>query len=110
MPRTVLITAATGTVGRLLVRRLADAGVRPRALVRDAENDRAHLGEDVDIVVGDLSDRTAVRNALAGVDALFLGMNPIATRTHRRGEDATDPSTRIGRTVLIAAISRNNGR
>jgi uncharacterized protein YbjT (DUF2867 family) len=72
MSPTVLITAATGTVGRLLVRRLTEAGIRPRALVRDAANGRALLGEDVDIAVGDLADGDAVRDALTGVDAMFL--------------------------------------
>jgi uncharacterized protein YbjT (DUF2867 family) len=72
MPRTVLITGATGSVGSLLVRTLAGAGVRPRAFVRDSDKARALLGDAADVVVGDLADPDALRAALTGVEALFL--------------------------------------
>lgn len=72
MPRTVLITGATGTVGSALVRALAAAGVRPRAFARDADRARARLGDAADVVVGDLADAPALRSALTGVEALFL--------------------------------------
>ena len=72
MPKTALITGATGTVGSLLVRTLASAGVRPRAFVRDGAKARDLLGDDADIVVGDLADPDAVRDGLTDVDAFFL--------------------------------------
>jgi uncharacterized protein YbjT (DUF2867 family) len=72
MPRTVLITGATGSVGSLLVRTLAGAGVRPRAFVRDSDKARALLGDAADVVVGDLADPDALRAALTGVEAFFL--------------------------------------
>jgi uncharacterized protein YbjT (DUF2867 family) len=67
MPKTALITGATGTIGSLLVRTLASAGVRPRAFVRDAAKARDLLGDAADIVVGDLADPDAVRDALTDV-------------------------------------------
>lgn len=47
-------------------------GVRPRAIVRNADKARALLGDDADIIVGDLADRDALRDALTEVDAFFL--------------------------------------
>ena len=73
MFRTILITGATGTVGRSLIRALAGSGVRPRAFVRDGAKAQVLLGEDADVVVGDLADQDALRHALTDVDAFFLG-------------------------------------
>ncbi|GAA0602210.1 nuclear transport factor 2 family protein [Kribbella sandramycini] len=67
---TVLITGATGRVGRHVVTGLLAAGVAVRALVRTP--DRANLPADVELVVGDLYDPSAVRQASVGADAAFL--------------------------------------
>ncbi len=72
MPRTVLITGATGTVGSQLIHALAKSGVRARALVRDDARAWSMLGDAADMVVGDLADDDAMRGALDGVDTLFL--------------------------------------
>ncbi|MFD7644766.1 NAD(P)H-binding protein [Kitasatospora sp. NPDC059795] len=65
----ILVTGATGSIGRHLVRRLADRGVEFRALVRDAAKGRA-LG--CDHVVGDFDDPGSLTAAFDGVDRLFL--------------------------------------
>lgn len=66
--RTVLITGATGTVGRDAVRALLSRGdVTVRALVRDPS--RAALTEGVVMVKGDLRDAASVDRALEGVSA-----------------------------------------
>ena len=72
MSRTIMITGATGTVGRSLIRALAGGGVRPRAFVRDGAKAQVLLGDDADVVVGDLADQDALRHALTDVDAFFL--------------------------------------
>lgn len=62
----LLLTGATGQVGRALLRRLNDEGRQVRCLVRDPRG----LGPDrvrVQIVLGDLSDPQSFRNALRGV-------------------------------------------
>ena len=68
-PRTVLVTGATGTVGRHVVTALLDAGVRVRALVR---NPGAARIPDVDVVAGDLLAPDDLAGAAAGADAAFL--------------------------------------
>lgn len=68
----ILVTGATGQIGRELVRELGSARAKFRALVRSsgkAETVRAAGGE---AVIGDFTDPGVLRGALAGVRALFL--------------------------------------
>ncbi|QKW23553.1 NAD(P)H-binding protein [Kitasatospora sp. NA04385] len=66
----ILLTGATGSIGRHLVRRLAERGAGFRALVRDEAKGRA-LG--CPYAVGDFDDPASLAAAFAGVDRLFLG-------------------------------------
>lgn len=62
----LLLTGATGSVGRALLRRLTVAGEPVRCLVRDPRG----LGSDrvrVQIALGDLADPPSFRNAMRGV-------------------------------------------
>ncbi|WBQ06285.1 SDR family oxidoreductase [Kribbella sp. CA-293567] len=67
---TVLVTGATGRVGRHVVQGLLDAGVSVRALVRDPS--QAGLPPDVELAAGDLYDPASVERAATGTDAAFL--------------------------------------
>jgi uncharacterized protein YbjT (DUF2867 family) len=49
----IVVIGATGTVGTEVVRQLAAAGQRPRALVRDLEAARQRLGGQVEAAAGD---------------------------------------------------------
>ncbi|GAB3988203.1 NAD(P)H-binding protein [Actinoallomurus acanthiterrae] len=66
----ILVTGATGNVGRHLVTRLSAAGVAVRALTRDPE--AAGLPEGVEAVAGDLADPDSLEAALKGVESVFL--------------------------------------
>lgn len=71
---TFLISGATGTIGRRLVRTLTTQGHRPTVLLRDPAR-AAALGPDrarVTPVIGDYADRTGLEAALRGVDRVFL--------------------------------------
>ena len=67
---TILVTGATGTIGRQIVEQLVKRGADVRALVRDPS--KAHLPSGVAIAQGDLLDVDATRGAFAGVSTLFL--------------------------------------
>ncbi|MGW4960361.1 NAD(P)H-binding protein [Nonomuraea sp. NPDC004186] len=67
---TILVTGATGNVGRHVVSQLAGAGLEVRALVRDPA--RARLPEHVEVVRGDLSAPGTLEPALKGVESVFL--------------------------------------
>jgi uncharacterized protein YbjT (DUF2867 family) len=67
---TILVTGATGNVGRQVVQQLINRGADVRALVRNPET--ANLPASVRIVQGDLLDVDSLRSALDGVSTLFL--------------------------------------
>ncbi|GAA1595729.1 NAD(P)H-binding protein [Kribbella hippodromi] len=67
---TILVTGATGRVGRHVVAGLLAAEVTVRALVRTPE--QADLPAEVELVKGDIYDPAAVRRASDGADAAFL--------------------------------------
>ncbi|WP_328346576.1 NAD(P)H-binding protein [Micromonospora sp. NBC_00421] len=67
----ILVTGATGRVGRAVTDLLTDAGVPVRALVRRAES-AAELPGTVEIVTGDLTVPGSLDAALAGVSTVLL--------------------------------------
>lgn len=66
----ILVTGATGNVGRGVVERLLAAGEDVRALTRTPE--RAGLPEGAEVVRGDLHDAGSLPAALDGVTSVFL--------------------------------------
>jgi uncharacterized protein YbjT (DUF2867 family) len=67
---TILVTGATGTVGRHVVEQLVKRGADVRALVRDPA--KASFPAGVQIAQGDLLDVDSLRPAFSGVSTLFL--------------------------------------
>ncbi|MBO9545800.1 NmrA family NAD(P)-binding protein [Caulobacter sp.] len=72
---TILVTGATGRVGRHVVQQLIDRGAKVRVLVRDPA--KADFPTRVEIAKGDLLDLDALRSAFKGVKTLFL-LNAVA--------------------------------
>jgi uncharacterized protein YbjT (DUF2867 family) len=68
--RPVLVTGATGPLGRAVVEELLRKGVPVRALTRRPS--AAALSRDVEIVAGDLTVPESLDAALRGVGAVFL--------------------------------------
>lgn len=66
----ILVTGATGNIGRLLVTLLLERGEDVRALTRTPE--RAGLPEGVGVVTGDFADVDTLQPAVEGTDAVFL--------------------------------------
>src|SRR5947208_14038899 len=67
---TILITGATGNVGRQVVEQLVKRGADVRALVRDPA--KANFPASVNVLKGDLLDVDSLRSAFSGVSTLFL--------------------------------------
>ncbi|HUB90303.1 MAG TPA: NmrA/HSCARG family protein [Dyella sp.] len=67
---TILVTGATGRVGRQVVDQLVQRGAHVRVLTRDPS--KAAFPAGVDVVQGDLLDIDALRAAFDGVSSLFL--------------------------------------
>ena len=72
---TILVTGATGTVGRQVVEQLAKRGADVRALVRD--HAKTNFPAGVVTVQGDLLDVDSLRKAFSGVSTVFL-LNAVA--------------------------------
>jgi len=78
MSKRILITGGAGFIGSHLADALLARGYRVRALdnlsvqVHDRGGGRPeYLSPDVELIVGDVRDRDAVRRALQGVDAVY---------------------------------------
>lgn len=63
----ILITGATGRIGRHLVNALISKGEKVRVLIRD----RMTEFENVETFYGDLIDKEAIKKAVEGVDTVF---------------------------------------
>ena len=66
----ILVTGATGNVGRQVVSQLMATDARVRALSRNPE--AAGLPPEVEVVRGDLTAPETLADSLAGVDTVFL--------------------------------------
>ena len=67
---TILVTGASGAIGRQVVQQLVDRGATVRALVRDPS--RTNFPSGVEVVQGDLLEVASLRRAVAGASTLFL--------------------------------------
>ncbi len=69
--RRVLVTGATGFVGRHLVRRLAEAGATVRVLVRPTSRIAPIQGLAAEMCEGDITDPASVRRAAEGMEVVY---------------------------------------
>ncbi|MBI4954677.1 MAG: NAD-dependent epimerase/dehydratase family protein [Myxococcales bacterium] len=67
----VLVTGATGFIGRRVVARLLAAGARTRAFVLPAERVPESWSERVEVVRGDVGDRASVDQAVRGAGTVI---------------------------------------
>jgi len=67
----ILITGATGNIGRELVKQLSEKGVALRVVTRD-ESKVKQLDPSIERVIGDFGDEKVAERAVQGVDRLFL--------------------------------------
>jgi uncharacterized protein YbjT (DUF2867 family) len=106
----ILVTGATGRVGGEVARRLLARGERPRAFARDPTRARKVLGDQVEVVVGDLDRPETVDAALAGVDRVFLGTAQSTRQPEWEGR-LVDAAARAGvRHVVKLSVFRADER
>jgi NADH dehydrogenase len=105
----ILLTGATGTVGKALLPRLVDSGEPVRALVRDPRRLGRHR-VDVQLALGDLArlgDARLSRQALRGVDTVIHLAAAIRDQPGGAVEEVTGLATaRLLRAAERAGVER----
>ena len=101
----ILVTGATGKVGRALVRRLTAAGEPVRCLVRNPKR----LGAErvrVQIALGELHEPSSFRNALRGVDTIIH----LAGTAHDQPRTSIEEVNAVATLRLLRAAERAGAR
>jgi nucleoside-diphosphate-sugar epimerase len=97
---TVVVTGATGFLGTSLVRRLLSRGTRVRVLARSPAKAKPLQDRGAEVVLGDITDRTAVAAAADGATVVYH----LAGRLFAPGIPATEYyRTHVGGTELLLA-------
>ncbi len=73
----ILVTGATGRIGRRVINRLVDQGQEVRALVRNKEKAEMILPDGTELVIGDLGDEDVIRAATEGATSILL-LSPVS--------------------------------
>ncbi len=100
----ILVTGATGTVGRPLVRALRARGAAVRALVRDAGAVPAEWDDGVEPVVADLDDAGSPAAAAEGIEAVHL-LTPVGPGAARQARNVIDAVARAGRPKVVLQVA-----
>lgn len=99
----VLVTGATGTVGRKLVGELHRMGAQVRALSRDPRS--ARLPEGVQVVGGDLGRPDSLAPAVIGVDRVFMLCTGPARVAQEANLVAAAQRAGVARIVKLSALT-----
>ena len=101
----ILVSGATGFIGRALVRHLSESGLQVRVLLRSSpQSPRLPRGVPVEVAVASLNDERAVGAALRGVDQIYHLVS--AGSEGRRGNLL---KTDIEGTRILAQVAANAG-
>jgi uncharacterized protein YbjT (DUF2867 family) len=104
--RTILVSGATGQQGGAVARALAARGHRVKGLTRrpDSRSAKRLAADGVEVVVGDLDDKSSVVRAARGVDTMYLMGNSYEAGVEaetRQGIAAADAAKEAGIGHLI---------
>ena len=122
MPRTILVTGATGFIAKHIVLQLLDAGYEVRGAVRSLERAgevseavRPHLADPdafsrLNFVALDLEKDEGWREAMSGIDALIHTASPFPMKQPRNEQEvirpAVDGTLRALRAASASVASR----
>jgi predicted dehydrogenase/nucleoside-diphosphate-sugar epimerase len=99
----VLVTGATGLIGRHLVQRLLQTGIRLRILVRRQPPAEFMNDGNIEVFLGDLGDPTAVDRAVAGTEIVYH-----VGATMKGGADDHERGTVCGTQNIVESVLRHH--
>lgn len=113
----VLLTGATGYVGRRLLRELRSRDVRIRCLARRPSHLEPWVDDSVEIVGGDAREEEALRQALRGVDVAYYLIHSMGSQGSFAEEDRKAATLfgrvareeKVGRIVYLGGLGRGPG-
>ena len=106
----VLVTGAAGFVGNNVVSKLVEKGYDVRAVVRNPEKAEKRLGQygdTVEIVQGDVTNRSVWANLMKGVDAV---VHTVAISMEKGGQTYEEVNYQGTINVMDAAVDAKVGR
>lgn len=92
----VLVTGATGFVGRVVCQHLADAGIEVRKTLRSSQDNQLNS-----CVVGEIDDKTDWTQALAEIDSIVH----LAARVHVMKDNSADPLSEFRKVNLDGTVN-----
>lgn len=115
--RLILVTGATGNQGGAVARHLSQRGFRVRAFVRDPNKPAAQALQQagVELIEGDLNDRTSLDRALQGASGVFSvqSFNDGLEAEIRQGKALADAAKAVGTKHFVyssvGSAERNTG-
>ncbi|MDJ0736044.1 MAG: CIA30 family protein [Nostocaceae cyanobacterium] len=87
----ILVAGATGGVGKRVVKRLTKRGYKIRCLVRDIDKARSILGDNIDLVVADITQPETLNSlVMSNIEAIIcctaVRVQPVEGDTKDRGK------------------------
>ena len=105
MHRQVLILGASGQIARWVIRELAnDAAIRQTLFLRDARKLRGKAPADARVVEGDVLDKAALADAMAGQDFVYANLTGDDIDEQARAVVAAMQAAGVERLVFVASL------
>ena len=111
--KTILVVGGTGMLGKPVAQQLKADGFNVRLLARNPEKAGKLLGDEYEIIKGDVDDLTSLRTALTGVDGVHISLKGGPTEAdfdrmdHLAVRDIAQAAKElgVGRVTLISAYA-----